>query len=167
MNYPQKTYADQICLNDNTYNYAISARQDKPGLVICYTDVTRFQNDKNELSLSTMLDAEMFRQDVTVVITDGMRVISTNCEQLENILVQYYPIADVLVGGEQLTPDTLLQLKNDSGTWYGMFTQYRDYYLYAFFPSHVVLRKSPRLDAAVYGNLPVLRHGVPYLAAVQ
>ena len=85
-----------------------------------------------------MLDAEMFRQDVTVVITDGMRVISTNCEQLENILVQYYPIADVLVGGEQLTPDTLLQLKNDSGTWYGMFTQYRDYYLYAFFPSHVV-----------------------------
>ena len=85
-----------------------------------------------------MLDAEMFRQDVTVVITDGMRVISTNCEQLENILVQYYPIADVLVGGEPLTPDTLLQLKNDSGTWYGMFTQYRDYYLYAFFPSRVV-----------------------------
>ena len=80
----------------------------------------------------------MFRQDVTVVITDGMRVISTNCEQLENILVQYYPIADVLVGGEQLTPDTLLQLKNDSDTWYGMFTQYRDYYLYAFFPSRVV-----------------------------
>ena len=138
LNYPQKTYADQICLNDNTYNYAISARQDKPGLVICYTDITRFQNDKNELSLSTMLDAEMFRQDVTVVITDGMRVISTNCEQLENTLVQYYPIADVLVGGEQLTPDTLLQLKNDSGTWYGMFTQYRDYYLYAFFPSRVV-----------------------------
>ena len=138
LNYPQKTYADQICLNDNTYNYAISARQDKPGLVICYTDITRFQNDKNELSLSNMLDAEMFRQDVTVVITDGMRVISTNCEQLENTLVQYYPIADVLVGGEQLTPDTLLQLKNDSGTWYGMFTQYRDYYLYAFFPSRVV-----------------------------
>ena len=138
LNYPQKTYADQICINDNTYNYAISARQDKPGLVICYTDITRFQNDKNELSLSTMLDAEMFRQDVTVVITDGMRVISTNCEQLENMLVQYYPIADVLVGGEQLTPDTLLQLKNDSGTWYGMFTQYRDYYLYAFFPSRVV-----------------------------
>lgn len=109
----------------------------------------------------------MFRQDVTVVITDGMRVISTNCEQLENTLVQYYPIADVLVGGEQLTPDTLLQLKNDSGTWYGMFTQYRDYYLYAFFPSRVVLRKSPRLDAAVYGNLPVLWHGVPYLATVQ
>ncbi len=138
LNYPQKTYADQICINDNTYNYAISARQDKPGLVICYTDITRFQNDKNELSLSTMLDAEIFRQDVTVVITDGMRVISTNCEQLENILVRYYPIADVLVGGEQLTPDTLLQLKNDSGTWYGMFTQYRDYYLYAFFPSRVV-----------------------------
>ena len=85
-----------------------------------------------------MLDAEMFRQDVTVVITDGMRVISTNCEQLENTLVQYYPIADVLVGGKQLTPDTLLQLKNDSDTWYGMFTQYRDYYLYAFFPSRVV-----------------------------
>ena len=59
LNYPQKTYADQICLNGNTYNYAISARQDKPGLVICYTDVTRFQNDKNELSLSTMLDVEM------------------------------------------------------------------------------------------------------------
>ena len=52
--------------------------------------------------------------------------------------MRYYPIADVLVGGEQLTPDTLLQLKNDSGTWYGMFTQYRDYYLYAFFPSSVV-----------------------------
>lgn len=61
LNYPQKTYADQICINDNTYNYAISARQDKPGLVICYTDITRFQNDKNELSLSNMLDAEMFR----------------------------------------------------------------------------------------------------------
>ena len=64
-----------------------------------------------------MLDAEMFRQDVTVVITDGMRVISTNCEQLEEQLVQYYPIADVLVGGSNLTTDTLLQLKNDSGTW--------------------------------------------------
>ncbi len=166
MNYPQKTYADQICLNDNTYNYAISARQDKPGLVICYTDVTRFQNDKNELSLSTMLDAEMFRQDVTVVITDGMRVISTNCEQLEEQLVQYYPIADVLVGGSNL-PDTLLQLKNDSGTWYGMFTPVQRLLFVCLFPESRSLRKSPRLDAAVYGNLPVLRHGVPYLAAVQ
>ena len=73
-----------------------------------------------------------------VIITDGTRVISTNCEQLEEKLVQYYPIADVLVGGDKLTPNTLLQLKNDSGTWYGMFTQYRDYYLYAFFPSCVV-----------------------------
>lgn len=27
LNYPQKTYADQICINDNTYNYAISARR--------------------------------------------------------------------------------------------------------------------------------------------
>ena len=80
----------------------------------------------------------MFRQDVIVIITDGTRVISTNCEQLEEKLVQYYPIADVLVGGDKLTPNTLLQLKNDSGTWYGMFTQYRDYYLYAFFPSCVV-----------------------------
>lgn len=85
-----------------------------------------------------MLDVEMFRQDVIVIITDGTRVISTNCEQLEEKLVQSYPIADVLVGGDKLTPNTLLQLKNDSGTWYGMFTQYRDYYLYAFFPSRVV-----------------------------
>ena len=138
LKYPQKTYADQIFLNGNTYNYAIAARQDKTGLVICYTDVTRFQSDKNELSLATMLDAEMFRQDVTVVVTDGTKVISTNSKALEDKLVRYYPIADVLVGGEPLAPNTLLQLKNDDGSWYGMFDQYRDYYLYAFFPSRVV-----------------------------
>ena len=33
---------------------------------------------------------------------------------------------------------TLNPVKNDSDTWYGMFTQYRDYYLYALFPSRVV-----------------------------
>ena len=110
LNYPQKTYAGQICLNGNTYNYAISARQDKPGLVICYTDVTRFQNDKNELSLSTMLDVEMFRQDVIVIITDGTHVISTNCEQLRKSLCSIILLPTCLLR-DKLTPNTLLQLK--------------------------------------------------------
>ena len=44
-----ETYADQICLNDNTYNYAISARQDKPASLFAIRMSRAFKNDKNEL----------------------------------------------------------------------------------------------------------------------
>lgn len=40
--HPQKVYADQTDIAGRSYDYAIAARQDGPGAIVCYTDITPF-----------------------------------------------------------------------------------------------------------------------------
>ena len=67
-------------MDGKTYAYAVVARKDQPGLVLCYEDVTGY----NELSLDTLLSGNNFTMEATIIITDGASIINSNDETKKN-----------------------------------------------------------------------------------
>lgn len=137
--HPQKVYADQVSADGRSYDYAIAARQDSPGMIVCYADITPFLGDKYSLSLSGMLDIDLQRGDAVTVVTDGVTVISSSDPALEGLAVEDCPITNVVISDRLPDDQTLLSLKLDGTVWYGVHDIYRDYYLYVFYPARTMV----------------------------
>ena len=133
LDYPQKVVADKLEVDGRTYDYAIVTRRDAPGVIVCYSDTTRYQDDKYELSLNNMLEMDMTENDGVLVVTDGEKVISSSAESLRGLAVADCPITNVVDSDRMQEDSTLIQLKRDGMVWYGMHDMYRDYYLYVFY----------------------------------
>lgn len=71
-------------MDEKTYAYAVVARKDQPGLVLCYEDVTGYKEVDNELSLDTLLSGNNFTMEATIIITDGASIINSNDETKKN-----------------------------------------------------------------------------------
>lgn len=71
-------------MDGKTYAYAVVARKDQPGLVLCYEDVTGYKEVDNELSLDTLLLGNNFTMEATIIITDGASIINSNDETKKN-----------------------------------------------------------------------------------
>lgn len=137
--HPQKVYADQVSADGRSYDYAIAARQDSPGVIVCYADITPFLGDKYSLSLSGMLDIDLQRGDAVTVVTDGVTVISSSDPALEGLAVKDCPITNVVTSDRLPDDRALLSLKLDGTVWYGVHDIYRDYYLYVFYPARTMV----------------------------
>ena len=117
--HPQKVYADQTDIAGRSYDYAIAARQDGPGAIVCYTDITPFFSDKYSLSLSSILDIDRQR-DTVIVVTDGKHVISSNAAGLEVLPMEDCPITNAVTSDRLPDDRTLIELKNDGTIWHEM-----------------------------------------------
>ena len=137
--YPQKVYANHIEINHQSYDYAMVSTKDEDGLLICYTNTGRFQNDRYELSLSSLLKSNASTDNAVLVITDGKNVLSSNHASLEGLPVSECPVTNVLTNDLSKNDTSFLKLTYNGLTWYGQHDQYRTYYLYAFYPSKLVL----------------------------
>lgn len=71
-------------MDGKTYAYAVVARKDQPGLVLCYEDATGYKEVDNELSLDTLLSGNNFTMEATIIITDGASIINSNDETKKN-----------------------------------------------------------------------------------
>ena len=141
MQEPRKTYAEQVQVGDRYYNYALVARKDQTGVIICYTDITESLGDRYTLSLASLLADDTFRHDAVTVVTDGQRVEGANVEELQGMSIADWPVSDVSArDDEQNTSrgEQLVRLRVDGETWYGMYSQYRSHYLYVFYPAKSV-----------------------------
>lgn len=137
--HPQKVYADQVSADGRSYDYAIAARQDSPGVIVCYADITPLLGDKYSLSLSGMLNIDLQRGDAVTVVTDGVTVISSSDPALEGLAVKDCPITNVVTSDRLPDDRALLSLKLDGTVWYGVHDIYRDYYLYVFYPARTMV----------------------------
>ena len=63
-------------MDGKTYAYAVVARKDQPGLVLCYEDVTGYKEVDNELSLDTLLSGNNFTMEAAIIISDGASIIN-------------------------------------------------------------------------------------------
>ena len=141
--YSKKVFADEIQLDGHTYEYAIVSRRGVPGLIICYTDTTLFQNDRYEISLSNMLDIDALGKTATIVVTDGSYVLSSSEPSLEGLAVRDCPITNVMTSDRMKNDRNLIKLTQDGDTWYGHHDIYQNYYLYVFYPADVVFSGLP------------------------
>ena len=152
---PKKTYAGQISVGERYYNYAIVARRDQKGVIICYMDITEIRGDKYNFSLESLLAGDTFRQDAVVVVTDGQRIEGTNERELQGLSVVDWPISDVAgLDMEQngSRGEQLIRLRWNGDNWYGMCGQYRNHYMYVFYPSTAVFNdRIPYMSYVIIG----------------
>lgn len=152
---PRKTYMEQVQVDDRYYNYAIVARTDQKGVIICYTDITESLGDRYTLSLASLLADDTFRHDAVAVVTDGQKVEGTNVAELQGMSIVDWPVKNVFAqDGEQNASrgEQLVRLRVDGESWYGLYTQYRSHYLYVFYPAKSVFEnRSTYMSYVVIG----------------
>ena len=127
---------EQVQVDDRYYNYAIVARTDQKGVIICYTDITESLSDRYTLSLASLLADDTFRHDAVAVVTDGQKVEGTNVAELQGMSIVDWPVKNVFAqDGEQNASqrEQLVRLRVDGENWYRLYTQYRSHYLYVFY----------------------------------
>lgn len=139
LKYPRKTYSDRIQVGEKYYNYAMVSREDETGLVICYSDVTRFNNDRYELTLNTLLSNDEFPGKASILITDGKQILSTNtsgpAEKEKDVV-----ISSLQKIKNRWNPGSLTKLRYQGDDLYGMHRIYQNYFLYVFYRSESVFQ---------------------------
>ena len=120
-------------MDGKTYAYAVVARKDQPGLVLCYEDVTGYKEVDNELSLDTLLSGNNFTMEATIIITDGASIINSNDETKKNKTISGTVVETAEKQGWD--DNTMQKIKSDGQTWYVMRRSYKDNHLYVFYMS--------------------------------
>lgn len=131
--YPQKSYAERIVLDDISYDYVIIAREDRDGVIICYEDVTADDEDMSEFSLNSLLSGDSFRNNAIIVITDGKQVLCSNAKEQVGRMMEKCPAVDIEDGEASDSDHGMFQMNSNGDNWYGKHDIYREYYLYVFY----------------------------------
>ncbi len=148
--YPQKTYSDQVVVQDTYYNYAIVARKGQDGVIVCYDDITGLIGDKNEFSIGSLLADDTFADNARIVITDGEYIIGTNISDLQGKRIEQCPVTNVSEQDELWKDKELFQLSSHGNTWYGKHELYRNYYLYVFYDAASVFKNRKYILLAAF-----------------
>ena len=131
--YPQKSYAERIVLDDISYDYVIISREDRDGVIICYEDVTADDEDMSEFSLNSLLSGDSFRNNAIIVITDGKQVLCSNAKEQVGRMMEKCPAANIEDGEASDSDYGMFQMNSNGDNWYGKHDIYREYYLYVFY----------------------------------
>ena len=131
--YPQKSYAERIVLDDISYDYVIISREDRDGVIICYEDVTADDEDMSEFSLNSLLSGDSFRNNAIIVITDGKQILCSNAKEQVGRMMEKCPAVDIEDGEASDSDHGMFQMNSNGDNWYGKHGIYRDYYLYVFY----------------------------------
>lgn len=131
-----KSYSERYTGSDGYYyDYAMVARSDKKGAVLCYRRHRMDVVEGAQLSLETLLHGYSFERDGVIVVTDGTTVIASNFPEKEGTLAkQCSVVRKIRLFRER---DTLIKVKEDD-VYYGMRTSTQKYFIYAYLPESEV-----------------------------
>lgn len=133
---PNKSYSERYTGSDGYYyDYAMVARSDKKGAVLCYRRHRMDVVEGAQLSLETLLHGYSFERDGVIVVTDGTTVIASNFPEKEGTLAkQCSVVRKIRLFRER---DTLIKVK-EGDVYYGMRTSTQKYFIYAYLPESEV-----------------------------
>lgn len=146
---PNKSYSERYTGSDGYYyDYAMVARSDKKGAVLCYRRHRMDVVEGAQLSLETLLHGYSFERDGVIVVTDGTTVIASNFPEKEGTLAkQCSVVRKIRLFRER---DTLIKVKEDD-VYYGMRTSTQKYFIYAYLPeSEVFTNRSLIMSYTLY-----------------
>lgn len=135
LKHPQKTYIDQITLQNISYDFTVIANADDTGLILCYASRVKPSTDPYEYMISSILENNSFYKNPVMVITDGNQVLSTNDETVKNQGTEPYQKLKKSINWKE---DQLTSFGYDNTMWYGLRRVYSDYCLYVVYPSKEV-----------------------------
>lgn len=133
--YPEKVFADRTEVEGQIYEYALAARMNQSGVLICYVNTSELKDDKYELSLNNMLDMNSQDKNQVMVVTDEKKVLATNAPSLIGLTVEECPITSVVEESKKSDNPGMIKLQKNGHIWYGKHDVYKTYYLYVFYRS--------------------------------
>lgn len=130
---PSKTYMTRLRNEGNIYDFAAVARQDTPGVLIAYAKKEEVNEKNGDLTMETVFADFPFKMDGSVVISDGMKVVSTNESKLLGLSVE--KCNEMYQNTFHESKDHIVRLDAAGSSWYGRKEKIRDYDVYVFFPA--------------------------------
>ena len=132
--YTHKSVLNYTTIEGVLYAYAVIARTDAPGLILCYEQVEKNAETLQNEMIAELLSGNNFMMEALILVTDGKKIISSNEPGNRGLLQKDCP----MLQGIRKERYGLLVVKNDSGTWYGKKQIYHDYEIYAFYSAESV-----------------------------
>ena len=132
LEHPEKSYMERLQIGEKTYNFAVVAREDVTGLILCYHEVELRPMGVNEISLDTMLSGHQFKMDSMVIITNGEIVLNTNEKHVQGQSVIGCPID--ITDENAWENGKITKLKYKGKCWFGKQMRYKNYQMYAIYP---------------------------------
>ena len=128
--YPEKVYLSRQQVQNRTYDVTAAARQDAPGVVLCYFH--RSIEDDGDYAIENLFSDFTFDLNGVVLVSDGKIVVNSNLQSLQGLTMEECVL---LRGSSHAAKEgEILRSQGSWGVWYGSKLRVRNYDLFVFFP---------------------------------
>lgn len=110
------------------YDYAMVARGDGNGAVLCYKRRRVEDVEDERFSIATLLKGYVFGKSGAITVTDGTNVLASNVEGRVGMLAENCPVVRKL---REINDDDIIRVEDD-GTYYGARTASKNLFVYAY-----------------------------------
>lgn len=133
LEYSEKTYMERAEIEGALYDFAVIARKEKGGLILCYHKVELQLLGENDISIEGMLSGYLFKMDGMVFITDGKILLNDNPLHMQGQSVEG---CSMEVSNEEMwKKGELTRVSYKGKHWFGKSMRYHKYMLYVLYPS--------------------------------
>lgn len=130
-NYPQKSYATRINLDDGGYiDVASYGRMDEKGTIVGYEYVEEEYAKNYNLTIQKLLSGYKIDNDGTIVLTNGNKVIASNVKKLINTKVSKDPILKEIT--DNVKVGKFVTLTKGFQRYFATLDKGRNYYIYMY-----------------------------------
>ena len=131
-NVPKKSCTDRLFSDDGKYcyDYAIMARNDVKGIILCYQRQDTDSVIGTQLSIRTLLSGYEFETDGIVAVTDGTTIIASNETRWNDMRAEDCNLVRKVRESDKAK--SFLAVSSDDGRYFATRGESQNYYIYVF-----------------------------------
>ena len=129
---PKKSCTDRLFSDDGKYcyDYAIMARNDVKGIILCYQRQDTDSVIGTQLSIRTLLSGYEFETDGIVAVTDGTTIIASNETRWNDMRAEDCNLVRKVRESDKAR--SFLAVSSDDGRYFATRGESQNYYIYVF-----------------------------------
>lgn len=129
---PMKSCTDRLFSDDGKYcyDYAIMARNDVKGIILCYQRQDTDSVIGTQLSIRTLLSGYEFEPDGIVAVTDGTTIIASNETRWNDMRAEDCDLVRKVRESDKAR--SFLAVSSDDGRYFATRGESQNYYIYVF-----------------------------------
>ena len=129
---PMKSCTDRLFSDDGKYcyDYAIMARNDVKGIILCYQRQDTDSVIGTQLSIRTLLSGYEFETDGIVAVTDGSTIIASNETRWNDMRAEDCDLVRKVRESDKAR--SFLAVSSDDGRYFATRGESQNYYIYVF-----------------------------------
>ena len=129
---PKKSCTDRLFSDDGKYcyDYAIMARNDVKGIILCYQRQDTDSVIGTQLSIRTLLSGYEFETDGIVAVTDGTTIIASNETRWNDMRAEDCNLVRKVRESDKAK--SFLAVSSDDGRYFATRGESQNYYIYVF-----------------------------------